>query len=55
MYIVKKIIVKSTVTLFVSAASIIGTQAGLTIWSNGLGDKFENKYRQLFKKKEEFA
>lgn len=56
MHIVKKIVIKSTISLFVSITSVIGTQVGVAIWNSGLGDKVENRTRHLFKtKKEEFA
>lgn len=41
MYIIKKIVVKSTISLFVGIASAVGTQVGLTLWNRYLNDKHE--------------
>ena len=51
MYIVKKIVVKSTISLFVGIASAVGTQMGLTIWNKYLNDMPENKVTQSLKSK----
>ena len=55
MYTIKKIIIKSTISLFVGIASAIGTQVGLAVWNRCLNDKVGEKDGQLFKRKEEFA
>ena len=55
MYIVKKIVVKSTISLFVGIASAIGTQAGLMLWNRCLNDKIEENTKPMFKTKGEFA
>ena len=55
MYIVKKIVIKSTISLFVGIASAIGTQAGLMLWNRCLNNKFEEKTEPLFETREEFA
>ena len=47
---IKKIIVDMVATALVGIASIIGMMAGFTIWGSGLGDKVEEKARQLFNK-----
>ena len=55
MSIVKKIVIKSTISLFAGVASAIGTQAGLTLWSRYINDNAERKTNQSFKSKGEFA
>jgi hypothetical protein len=55
MYIVKQIVVKSAVSLFVGLASAIGTQAGLMVWNKFINDKLEESNKQSFKMEEEFA
>lgn len=47
---IKNAVVNVTMTLMAGAVSVIGMLAGFTIWNNGLGDKVEEKTRQLFKK-----
>jgi hypothetical protein len=48
MYIVKKIVVKSTVALVAGVASAIGTRVGLMIWDRCLNDKQGEKTEQSF-------
>lgn len=47
---IKKVIVDTIATILVSIASIVGMMAGFTIWGSGLGDKVEEKAKQLFNK-----
>ena len=48
---IKNIFVTFILYILMGIASVIGIAAGTTIWSNGLGDKVEEKTRQLFNKK----
>lgn len=41
MYIVKKIVVKSTIALFAGVASAVGTQVGLMMWERCLNNQKE--------------
>ena len=50
MSIFKKVITDMIATLLVGVASVIGMLAGFTIWTNGLGDKVEEKTKRLFNK-----
>lgn len=48
MYIVKKIIVKSVISLFVGAASVIGTKLATTMWDKCACDETFKKKEQTF-------
>ena len=52
MYIVKKIVVKSTIALVAGVASAIGTQAGLMLWNKCLNDSQREKTEQSFIRRE---
>lgn len=52
MYIVKKIIVKSTVALCAGVASAVGTRVGLMIWDRCLNDKQEENTGRSFIRRE---
>ena len=55
MYILKDIIIKSTVSLIVGIASAVGTQVGLTLWNRYIKDNVEETNKQSIKVKREFA
>ena len=52
MYIVKKIVVKSSMALIAGVASAIGTRAGLMIWDRCLNDNQKEKTEQSFVRRE---
>jgi hypothetical protein len=47
---IKKIITDMIVTLVMGIVSVIGMLAGFVIFNSGLGEKIEEKTRQLFNK-----
>lgn len=47
---IKNIFVTFIMYILMGIASVIGIAAGATIWGSGLGDKIEEKTRQLFDK-----
>lgn len=55
MYIVRKVIIKSTISLFAGIAGAIGTQAGLAIWNKCVNDNLEGKTNRSVKARGEFA
>ena len=52
MYIVKQIVVKSTVALAAGVASAIGTQVGLRVWAKYLNEKPKEKTEKSFVRRE---
>jgi hypothetical protein len=47
---IKNLFVTFVLYLLAGIASVIGMLGGMAIWTNGLGDKVEEKTRQLFNK-----
>ena len=48
MYLVKKILIKSTISLFVGAASLIGTRLANTVWDKCAYGETNKQKEQTF-------
>lgn len=48
---IKNVVTTAIVMVVASAATVIGKNAGTSVWQNGLGNKVDQKSRKIFTKK----